>query len=119
VVSISTLHHLDLAVALARLADLVSPGGVLLVHDLYRAVSITDYLLSALALPANLLLRLWHGDTRRKPEPVRMAWSAHHRHERILTLLHARRVCAVIMSGVRLRRHLLWRYSIIWTKPIR
>lgn len=117
VATISALRHLDLAVALTRLANLVSSGGVLLVLDLYRAASIMDHLLSALALPVSLLVRLWHGDARRKPEPVRKAWAAHHGHERFVTLAQARRICAVILPGVRLRRHLLWRYSIIWTKP--
>lgn len=117
VVSISTLHHLDLAVALARLADLVRPGGVLLVLDLYRAASIMDHLLSALALPVSLFLRLWHGDARRKPVPVRKAWSAHRCHERIVTLAQAHRICAVTLPGAQLRRHLLWCYSIIWTRP--
>ena len=116
VASISTLHHLDLAAALTRLAALVSPGGVLLALDLYRAASVTDYLISALALPVNLSLRVWHGDVRPKPELVRKAWSAHRCHERILTFAQVSRICASVLPGARLRRHLLWHYSIVWTR---
>jgi SAM-dependent methyltransferase len=118
VVSIATLHHLDQTVALARMVDLLKPGGVLLVLDLYRSVTVTDYLMSSLALPVNLCLRLWHGDIKRKTVSVRKAWDAHHRNERIVTLQQARRACAEIIPGAQLRRHLLWRYSIVWTKPV-
>ncbi|MHB1357797.1 MAG: class I SAM-dependent methyltransferase [Anaerolineae bacterium] len=117
VASISTLHHLDLANALARLSELLRPGGVLLVLDLYKVSSVTDHLISSLALPVNLFLRVWHGDIRRKSEQVHKAWAAHKCHERLVTMAQARRICAAILPGARIRRHLLWRYSIIWYKP--
>ena len=117
VASIATLHHLDLEIALTRLVELLRPGGVLLVLDLYRASSVTDFLISALALPANLFLRVWHGDIKRKSKLIRKAWSAHQCHERLVTMAQARRIGAAILPDARLRRHLLWRYSIIWHKP--
>ncbi len=30
-----------------------------------------------------------------------------------------RRIAAEVLPGARYRRHLLWRYSLIWTKPVR
>ena len=30
-----------------------------------------------------------------------------------------RRIAAQELPGVRYRRHLLWRYSLVWTKPKR
>jgi hypothetical protein len=28
-----------------------------------------------------------------------------------------RRIAARVLPGARFRRHLLWRYSLVWTKP--
>jgi hypothetical protein len=34
-----------------------------------------------------------------------------------LTYAQMRRVADRVLPGVRFRRHLLWRYSLTWTKP--
>ena len=35
------------------------------------------------------------------------------------TYAQVRRIAAETLPGVRYRRHLLWRYSLIWAKPSR
>src|SRR5215472_9341846 len=46
---VATLHHLPLIPALQRFADLLRPGGVLVVIGLYRADTLTDYTLGTIA----------------------------------------------------------------------
>jgi SAM-dependent methyltransferase len=117
IASIATLHHLPLQEILRRCVKSLAAGGALAVLDLYQAAVVSDFLLAALALPAGAWLRWMHTGRLRDPRPVREAWTDHGRHERYLPLSEIRSMCAEILPGAKVRRHLLWRYSIIWSKP--
>jgi len=116
VVSIATLHHLPLEVMLSRFKHALRPGGVLLVLDLVRDAGVLDLLLSAAALPVNLAMRLLRTGRLRESAAVRATWSEHGAGERYLTLPEVRSVAQRVIPGARIRRHLLWRYSIVWRK---
>ena len=58
IASIATLHHVSLEMMLPKLRLALKPGGVLLILDLYKAKTLSDYLLRAVAIPANILIRL-------------------------------------------------------------
>ncbi|MET0395712.1 MAG: methyltransferase domain-containing protein [Longimicrobiaceae bacterium] len=117
VASIATLHHLPLRSTLARMAGLLRPGGVLLVLDLFRPATLADRLCAAAALPVSLGLGLARRGRLRPPREVREAWRAHAREDVYPTLAEVRGVGAELLPGARVRRHLLWRYSLVWTKP--
>jgi SAM-dependent methyltransferase len=116
VASIATLHHLPLAEMLAKMRDALRVGGVLLVLDLYRGQGLSDVLVSAVAAPVSLVLRLLRNRRLRDPREVRAAWAAHGQHDTCLPLSQIRRICATVLPGAEMRRHLLWRYSIAWKK---
>jgi len=118
IASISTLHHLPLAPALVRLRDALAPGGRLLVIDLYRATTPADYAVCALALPVAHALRIARTGTLRDPPEVSAAWDAHGATDRYLTLAQVRAACAEArLAGARVKRRLLFRYTLLWTKP--
>jgi SAM-dependent methyltransferase len=117
IASIATLHHLALRPALRKLAMALRPGGTLAVLDLYRSETLGDVLASAAALPASAALRLIHHGLARPTRAAREAWSAHGRTDAYPTLAEVRRACEGVLPGARIRRHLLWRYSLVWTKP--
>jgi SAM-dependent methyltransferase len=116
IVSIATLHHLPLAPILTQLRDALRPGGVLLVLDLYAAASWRDRLHHLAAAPVSLALRLRRAPAR-SSRAERAAWAAHSHHDTYLTLDQVRAVAAATLPGARVRRHLLWRYSLTWAKP--
>jgi ubiquinone/menaquinone biosynthesis C-methylase UbiE len=117
VAAIATLHHLPLVQALERMAAMLRPGGVLLVSDLYQARTVVDWAVCGAAVPANVLLNLWtHGRIRQRAD-ARRAWVEHARHDVYPTLAEVRRVAARLMPGAIVRRHLFWRYSLVWRKP--
>jgi hypothetical protein len=101
---------------LVKMRDALRVGGVLLVLDLYEQRTMSDFLVGALALPVDVFMRLSHGGRLRMQPAEREAWAQHGAHEEYLSLAQVRRVCARVLPGARLRRHLLWRYSIVWTK---
>jgi SAM-dependent methyltransferase len=115
-VSIATLHHLPLEDILRKLAKALTPGGVLAVLDLYQSAGLADLLVSAAALPADVLMRLIRNGRLRESRAARKAWTDHTQHEHFLTLSHIRTVCAKILPGAQVRRHFFWRYSILWEK---
>ncbi len=116
IVSIATLHHLHLETLLPGLKEALAPGGMLIVLDLYQP-RLIDLPLHALALPVNLVLIYHKTGHISEPQAVREAWAEHGRHDVYLTLPQIRQICQVLLPGARVRRHLLWRYSLIWRKP--
>ncbi len=115
IASIATLHHLPFEDMLSRMKHTLRVNGTLLVLDLFRGGP-TGILVSTLAVPVDMALKLIKLHRLREPADVRAAWAEHGRNESYLTLVQVRRACAVILPGATVKRHLLWRYSIIWKK---
>jgi len=108
VVAVAVLHHLDPATGLARLASLVAPGGRLAVlgltrprwpHDLPRWVA------GGIAHRALRARRGWWESAAPIAPPTR-------------TFPELRALARRTLPGpVALRRHVLWRYSLVWDRP--
>lgn len=118
IVTIATLHHLQLDAALARLKSLLNSGGLLVIQDLIRDDGIVDLFTSALALPVNLALRLWKTGRLLPPKELRQAWLEHGQGEVYLTMSQVRQMCKRDLPGASARRHLFWRYTIVWRKSL-
>jgi SAM-dependent methyltransferase len=121
VASIATLHHLPLGPMLAKMRDALKPGGLLLLLDLYRARTAADRVVSALALPTSKALRLARTGSlveRQGPE-LQEAWEEHGKTDAYPTFAEARRTCETQLGSAAVRRRLLWRYTVVWRKPLR
>jgi ubiquinone/menaquinone biosynthesis C-methylase UbiE len=118
VASIATLHHLPFEQILYRMKRTLKAGGTLLVLDLFQAESLSDIAAGLLAVPVNVALKLIRGGQLRESAQVRAAWAEHGRTETYLPLSQVRRVCATMLPGAQVQRHLLWRYSIVWKKAM-
>jgi len=108
VVSVATLHHMAAEAALGRFADLVRPGGVVAVVGL-AANDWWDLPYALIAHSAQLSLRFTRGHWEHSAP---MVWPPP------ATYLEMKRIASRVLPGVRYRRHLLGRYSLIWTKPV-
>ncbi len=117
VASIATLHHLPMKMMLSKMKGALKPGGTLLVLDLFQDEGAADLLTSMLAMPVSMSLRLLKTGRLREPREVRAAWKEHERTDSFLTLSQIKSICAEMLPGAKVRKHLLWRYSIIWKKP--
>jgi SAM-dependent methyltransferase len=107
VASVASLHHMEAGPALERMRDLLRPGGVLAVVGLARAEYPADLPLDLTAAVVSRMRRLSRGWWEH-PSPV--AWPPPE------TFHGMEDLAAVILPGVRYRRHLLWRYSLVWVK---
>ncbi|PSN10998.1 SAM-dependent methyltransferase [filamentous cyanobacterium CCT1] len=108
IVAIASLHHMDMAAALQKMKRLLRPAGKLLILGLYQEQTAIDYAYSAVSIPLNIVYGQWHRISAAKPTqnaPTRPArWS----------LKQIKKVADTIIPGCCLRRHLFWRYSLIW-----
>lgn len=108
IVSIAALHHMDTVEALTRMRTLLRPGGTLAVIGMARSTFPADLPWEAAALLTSVKDRLFRAQWAH-PSPV--VWPPPQ------TYPETRRTAAELLPGVHYRRHLLWRFSLIWTKP--
>lgn len=116
IVSIATLHHLPLQATLAKLKHALRPGGALLVLDLFRGEGPVDLLTGSVAAPLSVGLKMAHNRRLRPPSATREAWAQHGAHDRYPSMTEVRQACSALLPGARVRRHIFWRYSIVWRK---
>jgi ubiquinone/menaquinone biosynthesis C-methylase UbiE len=117
IVSIATLHHVSLESILPKLKSALRPRGVLLILDLFQSEGIPDLLAGVVALPTHVVLRLVHTGRLREPREVREAWATHGRNDTYLRVSAIRRICDMLLPQAIIKKHLLWRYSLVWRKP--
>jgi SAM-dependent methyltransferase len=117
IASIATLHHLPFREVLSKMKAVLKPGGVLLILDLFEPRGLSDWLLNFPALFTSVALRLFHHHRLRPRREVRAAWAAHEAHDLYSTMDEVRSLCADLLPGAKVKKHLLWRYSIIWQEP--
>ncbi len=107
VAAVASLHHMDAETALVRLGSLLRPGGVLAVVGLARS-SLGDLPIEVAAVLPDRLRR------RRAPywqHPSPIVWPPPESYPSM------RGVAIRVLPGVRFRRRLYWRYTLVWTKP--
>ncbi|MEV0298447.1 class I SAM-dependent methyltransferase [Nocardia sp. NPDC050710] len=103
VTAVAILHHVPLREGLAALRRLVAPGGTLAILGLWKMSLRGDPLYLPL-IPAIRLVDLVH-PAKADPAPMRDPQD---------TLHEIRCAAAEILPGARLRRRLMWRYTLIW-----
>jgi ubiquinone/menaquinone biosynthesis C-methylase UbiE len=108
IASIAALHHMDAGAALARMRELLAPGGTLAVVGVARPRYPADLPFAAAGTIGHRVLRLrrsyWEDSAPRLwPPPDSFG--------------ETRRLARRVLLGARYRRRLLWRYSLVWTKP--
>jgi ubiquinone/menaquinone biosynthesis C-methylase UbiE len=116
VASIATLHHLPMEEMLTKMKSALKANGTLLVLDLFQGEGLPDVLRSALAVLVSTILKLIKTGRVRPSRAEREAWVEHGQRDVYLTLSQVRSICADVLPGAQVRKHLLWRYSIIWKK---
>jgi 2-polyprenyl-3-methyl-5-hydroxy-6-metoxy-1,4-benzoquinol methylase len=106
VVCVAALHHMDPEAAIERMRQLLAPNGVLAVLGLARHRPLDlprDLAATVVSRAHRLTKRRWHS-------PAPTIWPPPHTYAEIRCLAER------TLPGARYERHLLFRYSILWTK---
>jgi len=117
IVSIATIHLLPLEMFLRKAKGALKPGGVLLVLDLYETNTMSDFFTSVIAVPINMLYMLIKTGKVNLPKEDILVWNEHAKNDQYLTLHEIKATANTIITGASVKRHLFWRYSLIWKKP--
>jgi SAM-dependent methyltransferase len=115
--TIATLHHLPQREMLLKAKEALKPGGVVIVLDLVVSKGARDAFLDFIAIGVSVGLRLFHNGRFQPPPEVRAAWEEHGKTDSYATIDEIRKLCDEILPGAKVRRHLLWRYSLVYQKP--
>jgi SAM-dependent methyltransferase len=118
VCSIATLHHLDQRELLRKIRDALKPGAVLVVLDLVQSDKLFERMLDVMGLGVSVGLRLVHNGRLQPPPAVRKAWEQHGKHDHYVTIQQMRELAEEILPGASVKRHLLWRYTLVYQKPL-
>jgi len=116
IATLTTIHHLPIETILRKIRKTLKPGGLFVCLDLYQRSNLTDLFFDGVAYPVNLFLRLIKTGKPRPPRAVREAYDEHGKTDTYPTLSQVRQICAKILPGALVSRHLFWRYSIVWKK---
>ncbi|WP_083889376.1 class I SAM-dependent methyltransferase [Nocardia pneumoniae] len=106
VTTVATLHHVPLREGMSALRRLVAPGGTLAVVGLWNMSPRKDYHYLPL-LPVIWAMDVLHrvdGPAARVRDPEE-------------DYADIRSAAAELLPGARLRRRLMWRYTLLWRKP--
>jgi 2-polyprenyl-3-methyl-5-hydroxy-6-metoxy-1,4-benzoquinol methylase len=114
IVSIAALHHLPLEEVLSKLKRWLAPSGSLVILDIYQT-RFSDLFVNLVAVPVNWFMQLLKNGHRPPVSPEeRAAMAEHMAHDSYLTLAQVRHLAQAMLPGARVRRHLFWRYSLVW-----
>lgn len=117
IVSIATLHHVPEISLLPNLKAALKPGGKLIILDLLELENLGDKLSDFVAVPLNWFFQVVKNrDIEQSPQAV-AAMREHLRTDKYLTLSQAREIYTSSLQGVKVKKHLFWRYSAVWEKP--
>lgn len=109
IVSVATLHHMDAEAGLTRMRELLRPGGTLAVVGFAQSTLPSELPMTVASMLAYSGVRLVRRKRWAHPSPI--VWPPPE------TYAGMRRLTERVLPGARFRRHLLLRYSIVWTVP--
>jgi SAM-dependent methyltransferase len=116
IASIATVHHLPLENLLPSLKVALKSGGKLVMLDLLEHESVEEILIAAISVPLSWIFQVLK-NRHIKPTPEAVdAWREHGLTDKYLTLPQTQQIYTKLLPGATVRRHLFWRYSVVWEK---
>lgn len=107
--AIASIHHMDFETASLKMKALLKPGGKLILLGLYRDYSVSDYLMSMIAVFPNFIMNLL--SMKKALDSSEMTTTPPQ-----MTLGEIKRASHSIFIDYHFRRHLFWRYTLIFVK---
>ncbi|MFJ8039276.1 class I SAM-dependent methyltransferase [Kitasatospora sp. NPDC096147] len=111
---VAAIHHLPFGEALTCFRHQLAPNGTLVVVGVYRPHTRSDFLIDAIAIPANLAMAWLKNKGRTAPRPTAMTAPTA---PATMTFTDITSEAHRILPGARLRRRLFWRYTLVWHRP--
>ena len=109
-------HHIPLEHAVQKMHSTLKPGGILAVLDLFQEEGLADALRSFLAACVHRYWSFTRNQGYQISAEEQRLWDLHGEQESYPRFPILQEMCHRLLPGAILKKHLLWRYSLIWQK---
>jgi 2-polyprenyl-3-methyl-5-hydroxy-6-metoxy-1,4-benzoquinol methylase len=117
IITTATAHHLPYEWLLDFARGKLKRGGVLIILDLAKAKTVTDYIVWGGAFFPNLIMNLLkNGRLQKDDAHARAVWESHGQHDTYMTLGEVRATARRHLPSAKVKRKLFWRYTLVWRK---
>lgn len=117
IVTTATAHHLPYEWLLCFAKEKLKEKGKLIILDLVRAESFSDYVLWGLAFFPNVILNLLKNHRLVKDDShTKEVWEKHSEHDSYMTMSEITSHAKKHIPTARIERKLFWRYLLVWQK---
>ena len=104
IVAVASIHHMNFRESLEKMKGLLNPGGKIVILGLYKESTVIDLLISLAAVIPNYIMNVI--STKKKSRMVTT--------EPTMTISEIKQTAKDTSSRIGFKRHLFWRYSIIF-----
>jgi 2-polyprenyl-3-methyl-5-hydroxy-6-metoxy-1,4-benzoquinol methylase len=117
IITTATAHHLPYEWLLCFANDKLKKGGRLIILDLAKAGSLSDYIIWGAAFLPNIVINLIKNHRLQKDdEHSKEVWQRHGKHDTYMTMKEIKTLADKCIPGAKVKRKLFWRYTLIWEK---
>lgn len=116
ITSIAAFHHMDGERTLAQCKRALKDGGVLVIQDLYHDDTFAFKFLSFVGTLVNPFFMLAKNGRLRITPEERKVWAFHFKDDHYQTFAQLREQAGAILGNVILKRHIFWRYTLVYIK---
>jgi len=117
IITTATAHHLPYKWLLCFAKDKLKKGGKLIILDLVKAESLSDYIIWGSAFIPNILMNLIkNGRLQKDDAHAKEVWEKHGKHDTYMTMDEIKSFAKKHIPAAKIKRKLFWRYSLIWQK---
>lgn len=116
IVSIASLHHMDLKEIFKLSKDALKNNGTFIIVDIFKEKSILDYIYSLISLLINPIITKIKNRKVKISNDEKKIWQEHAKLDHFNTYKEIKEYAKEIFGKFIFRRHLFWRYSLIYNK---
>ncbi len=117
IITTATAHHLPYEWLLGFAKDKLKKGGKLIILDLAKAKTLSDYVLWGSAIIPNIAMNLIKNRSLQKDDAhSKEVWERHSRHDTYMTMEEIKSLANKYIPTAKIKRKLFWRYLLIWKK---
>lgn len=117
IITTATAHHLPYGWLLCLAKDKLKKGGKLIILDLVKAKSLSDYIIWGSASIPNIVMNLIkNGRLKKDDAHSKEVWERHGKHDTYMTMDEIKALAQKHIPTAKVKRKLFWRYSLVWQK---
>ncbi|MCT8977963.1 class I SAM-dependent methyltransferase [Clostridium sp. CX1] len=119
IITTATAHHLPYEWLLSFAKDKLKKGGKLIILDLAKAESFTDYVIWTSAFFPNIIMNLIkNGRLQKDDAHSKEVWQRHGKHDTYMTIREIKALVKKHIPTAIVKRKLFWRYLLVWENHI-